>query len=112
MSISQTRCAVAALVLVALTSAASVADEVSTSSDLAAALLVAYNDYAQVTAKDSRPMTVAAFRTHFEKVSISLEGETAIVRFQPPYREHTTGGSVIYSVNLKTLAISDRIFGR
>ena len=86
--------------------------EIATSSDLAAALLVAYNDYAEATAKDTVPLTITEFPKRFDRVTVRMDGEMAVVRFWPPRCQDCTGGSVLYAIDLKTLTVSNRIFGK
>ena len=116
MSNRQTLCdllvALAVLFLPNVSHAADESSRVLMSSDMAAAFLVAYNDYVQATAGDPTPMTVNEFRKHFAGLSLERRGGTAIVVFTPPPCEYCTGGGAFYVVNLKTLAISERLFGR
>ena len=86
--------------------------EISVSSDLAAAFLVAYTDYAQATAGDKVPFSIQELPKQFERVSVRKEGTKAVVRFWPPRCEHCTGGGLLYGIDLKTLTVVDRIFGK
>ena len=85
---------------------------ISGPSDLAAALIVAYGDYVKVTSQDALPLTAIQFPKRFETVSVARDGDDAVVKFSPPFREYTTGGSVVYMIDLKDLTIKQRIFGR
>lgn len=84
----------------------------SVPADLSAALIVACNDYVQTTAGDPAPFTVNDLPRRFADVSLARDGETAIVRLRPPHREKLLGGSLLYIIDLKTLTVRERVFGK
>jgi hypothetical protein len=80
--------------------------EIATSSDLAAAFLVAYNDYAEATAKDTVPLTITEFPKRFDRVTVRKDGETAVVRFWPPRCQGTAPAEACSMLSISRLSPS------
>lgn len=79
--------------------------------DLAAALLTAYDDYAQATKADSVPFGPKEI-LKLESVSVRREEDSAVVKFKPIFSEFATGGSIVYVIRLPGMNIEQRVFGR
>ena len=79
--------------------------------DLAAAMLIAYDDYVSATKSNSVPFRPKEV-LKLESVSVRREGDKAVVRFKPPSAEFATGGSIVYVIRLPGLNIEQRVFGR
>ena len=79
---------------------------------LAAALVVACNDYAAAAGTKDAPLSIDHFAREFVTVSLAEKGEDAVVRFHPPRHENALGGSVLYVIDINTFAVKKRVFGK
>jgi len=88
------------------------ADRMSGPSTFAAAIVVAYTDYAKAAGSETTPFTATELSRKFRTIEVRQVGDNILVEFRPVFREDATGGSVVYIIAGKSFTIVERIFGR